>query len=773
MSISPLRILRSVRAHGAALAAAVPMAAGAAALTACSRQGGEAAADRIVRIPAAYVGRSACVECHQNASDQWQGSHHDLAMDVATTETVLGDFNDATLEHFGVSSRMFRRDGKPMVETDGPDGLMHEYEVKYVFGVTPLQQYLVEFPGGRLQPLPLCWDTRPVEQGGQRWFHIYPNEAIPAGDELHWTGRVQNWNTMCAECHSTNLHKRYDLSTDSFATSWSEIDVSCEACHGPGSWHVAWAEAERDGRAQRADPSMGLDVQLGSGDNGAWLVDPTKPTAQRSEPRQSDMEIETCARCHSRRGDLTDEPGDGRPLLDSHRLALLDEGLYFADGQIEDEVYVLGSFLQSRMHAAGVTCTDCHDPHSARVYTKGNDLCAKCHRPSYFDIDTHHHHPGQRGDPGTNCMDCHMPTRTYMVVDDRYDHSFRVPRPDLSERLGTPNACNACHTDETAIWAAERVAEWYGPGRLADWRYGEALHAGREGARDAASQLERLAGDPTQPAIARATALELFARNPGETLADAVRAGATDPDGLVRMGAAEGALGLQPAERLELLRGLLTDPLLAVRAEAARVLAPAVTDQATAAIRTAFADAERDYIASQLAAAERPEAHINLGGFYTDRGRDADAEREYREALSLEPRCTPAAVNLADLMRMQGREDMCERVLRDALKITPRDGAARHALGLALVRSGRREEALVELGRAAEYAPGVARYAYVLGVAQDSTGQSEAALGTLRAAHDRFPRDRDILRALVDLCRRAGRTDEAAAFEARLELLRG
>jgi len=188
---------------------------------------------------AQYVGRETCGPCHVEQLRAWEGSDHDLAMQPATEDTVLGDFEDVTYTHHGVTSSFYERDGKFFVRTDGPGGELRDYEVAYTFGVRPLQQYLIELPGGRLQALGLCWDTRPAEQGGQRWFHLYPDEPIPHDDPLHWTGRNQNWNYMCAECHSTNLRKNYDLAQDRFDTTWSEIDVSCEACHGPGSGYKA------------------------------------------------------------------------------------------------------------------------------------------------------------------------------------------------------------------------------------------------------------------------------------------------------------------------------------------------------------------------------------------------------------------------------------------------------------------------------------------------------------------------------------------------------
>jgi hypothetical protein len=215
-------------------------------------------ADRSKPVEAAtFVGSETCAVCHQAETQLWRGSQHKLAMDHATDKSVLGDFNDAMFEYYGVHSRFFRRDGKFLVETDGPDGKLATFEIKYTFGVDPLQQYLVEFPDGRLQALSLAWDSRPTDKGGQRWFHLYPDEDIRYDDVLHWTKLNQNWNFMCAECHSTGVRKNYDAASDRFATTWAEISVGCETCHGEGSRHVVWAREQQSWWpfAKRDDPT--------------------------------------------------------------------------------------------------------------------------------------------------------------------------------------------------------------------------------------------------------------------------------------------------------------------------------------------------------------------------------------------------------------------------------------------------------------------------------------------------------------------------------------
>ena len=376
---------------------------------------------------ATFVGAQACAQCHEREFKLWTGSHHQRAMQPANRSTVLGDFDDVAFTHGGVTSRFFRRDGKFMVQTDGPGSALHDYAIKFTFGVAPLQQYLIEMPGGRLQALGIAWDSRPRANGGQRWFSLYPDAKLTPRDPLHWTGIDQNWNFMCADCHSTNVRKNFDLATRTYATSYAEIDVACEACHGPGSKHSAWAARSTDWREQEANQGLLIALDERKGIN--WKSDPATGNAVRSTVRSSEREIQLCARCHSRRGEIYEDYVHGQPAADDYRIALLDGRLYFPDGQIKDEDYEYGSFIQSKMFHAGVTCSDCHEPHSLDLRAQGNGVCLQCHAASKYDSPQHHFH--QTGSAGARCVECHMPSRTYMVIDARRDHSLRIPRPDL------------------------------------------------------------------------------------------------------------------------------------------------------------------------------------------------------------------------------------------------------------------------------------------------------------------------------------------------------
>ncbi len=716
---------------------------------------------------ATYVGEPVCRTCHAGEADAWKHSHHALAMAHATEQTILGDFNDARFTYGDVTSTFFRRDGKFFIRTDGPDGKLHDYEVEFTFGVDPLQQYLVALPGGRLQALSIAWDARPKAEGGQRWFHIYyPDETIDHRDPLHWTGLQQNWNYMCAECHSTDLRRNYDAAKKTYDTTFFEINVSCETCHGPGSRHVAWAERKPGWQAIDAH-SKGLLVLLDERRGVTWALDPQTGNGVRSPPRNTTREIEACALCHSRRSPLWATVKPGAPIGDSHRIALLNEPLYFPDGQIRDEVYVYGSFLQSRMHAAGVTCSDCHDPHSLKLHAEGNAVCVQCHAPDKFETASHHHH--KEGSPAAQCVSCHMPARTYMVVDPRRDHSFRIPRPDLSVKLGTPNACNACHEDKSAQWAADQVKGWYGELNPGFQRFAEVLHAGTAGAPGARARLLELAQDISHPAIARASALARLDRITNRAALETVRKLLRDPDPLVRRAAVVAYAGVPAGMRRDLLP-MLDDPIRDVRLEAARRLAGLPAQRLSTDERERRRRGITEYIASQRSNADRPEARHNLATLYMDLGRPTEAETELKSALELDPSFVPAAVTLADLYRALQRDGEAEPILRAMIARQPDAALPHHALGLWLVRAGRGAEATQELKRAAELAPNDPRLAYVYAVALAETDR-EQAIRELQRSLARNPNHRDTLRALAAFSREMGASADALRYAERLAQL--
>lgn len=579
---------------------------------ACRAPVSESSAASAEVAPASYVDPRLCMACHPGEAEKWRGSHHDRAMQVATPASVQGDFAGVAVE-----DTRFRRDGDDyFIDVANGSPEMRSYRVRYAFGIEPLQQYLVELPGGRLQASAFAWDT-----AKRSWFRVQSSD-------LPWTSRYQTWNTMCAECHSTAVDKGYDPATDRFDTHYREINVGCQACHGPGSRHVA-------------DPRQRL-------------------AASRS--------VETCAPCHARRTALTATAtvasAGGSSLFDDFRPMTLVPGLYFPDGQIRDEVFEYGSFAQSVMHERGVACVDCHDPHGARS-APANAVCLQCHgvsppparfpglavRASNVDSPAHHHHAP--GSPGARCVACHMPERTYMKIDGRRDHSFRIPRPDLSVQIGTPNACNqSCHADRDARWAADAVAAWFPSPRPP--HFGEVFERAQRLPRGAASgDLRRLVADRNQPAIVRATALELLFDDADACLA-AARSSLRDPSPLVRSVAVACGEHLPPAARIDLAGAALRDPVRLVRIEAARILSGAAASAMSDRQRAEHAAARGELEQSYRAQLDRPEGWFNLAVLAEAEARPREAARLYRKALELDPDFVPARVNLGALGPVAG-----------------------------------------------------------------------------------------------------------------------
>jgi predicted CXXCH cytochrome family protein len=706
----------------------------------------------------AYAGAEVCKACHAAEFEAWTRSHHALAMQEATDATVLGNFGDVSFSSHGAASRFFKRDGLFMVHTAGSDGVPADFVIRYTFGVFPLQQYLIEFPGGRYQALSIAWDSRPKSEGGQRWFDLNANEAIAPTDPLHWTRRYQSWNLQCAACHSTDLRKNYDAISDSYSTRFSELNVACEACHGPGSRHVEWA---RSGNVSEDEDTKALAAYIRSRWDDAWSFPSADARFAVRDAAPPSTVMNACWPCHARRSTLREDGPVDAPLLDSYRPVLLAPPLYFSDGQQREESYIWGSFTQSKMYARGVTCMDCHEPHGLQLRAEGNALCGRCHNPSAFDVKEHHHH--EPGSKGAECTACHMPERNYMIVDARADHSLRLPRPDLTTSIGTPNACNSCHSEKSADWAAAALDGWFGEAWRDRSNHGVALNAGLAEGRKGLPGLLALAQDGTQPAVVRATAATIAHGHQGQQALDAAGALLADQEPIVRLA----ALGLiepleQPA-RLRLLSPLLADPVRAVRAETARILADVPVIAFAPEQAAVFIRALSEYEASLRLDADWPASVVALGNLRLRQGKTEDAIAAFERAIKLDPHFSTAYVSLSDAYRQTGRDSEGGRVLRQGLAVRPQVAELHHALGFLLVRLGDRDTGVEELEAAARLAPENPSYSYAYAIGLNSTGRAAQALSVLNEANRRNRFNIDILSALVSINRDAGNWQAALA----------
>lgn len=685
-----------------------------------------------------FIGSKSCASCHKSDYDKWQNSHHDLAMAEVGEGIVTGDFNDAVYvdPYSGVTSRFYRKGEAYFVETEGSDGKRTEFEITHTFGVYPLQQYLIPFPSGRLQCLNIAWDDQKKE-----WYRLPPYEVKGPGDWLHWTQGGQNWNGMCAECHSTVVKKNYNKVRDSYTTTWSQIDVGCEACHGPGSKHRDWAEKPAMGRPQRVN--SGLSVT----------------TRDLSAKEQ----VTLCAPCHSRRFQLGDNDHSQGELLDKLVPSLLDEGLYYPDGQILEEVYVYGSFTQSKMYQKGVRCSDCHDPHSLKTHAEKNALCLQCHRQEEYDTQAHHFHKKMyEGKPseGYLCVKCHMPGRNYMGIDYRPDHSLRVPRPDLSQSLGTPNSCSTqdCHGDKPLAWVVDNYTKWYGTKRKP--HYGELFYKARNRTLENGSELGLLATDALYPAIVRATALSLLRNYPGPESLNVFIRSLQDDDALLRYTALRN-LSQLPNERLvKLVAPKLYDSVKAVRIEAASILARVPLSELRPEDRELQQKSVEEYRQAMLYNSDFAPQRYNLGNLAQSQGDTESAKNYYRQAVDIDDMFYPAKVNLAMQLNREGENNEAEELLKEVVADHPDLFEIYYSLGLLQAERGNFEAAAKSLGVAADGMPHYSRARYNQALAYMKLQKWEKAEKSLVQSLEVDPGNRQYFITLTNYLLRNNRHDK-------------
>lgn len=597
-----------------------------------------------------YVGSASCKSCHASAYEDWQKSDHFLAMQPANDSTVLGDFNNTSFTADGVSNSFFKKDGKYYINTQGDDGLQHDYEVLYVFGHFPLQQYLIAFPGGRLQSTRVSWDTR-----DKKWFHQYEGRVVHHADWLHWTGNSQNWNTMCASCHSTDLQKNYDEQADTYNTTWKEINVSCESCHGPGSSHIEFINSKQFQKGRRIE-NAGLFY-------GRDTI--------------SQLQLNTCAACHARKSDVAPDLLRSDEIMDDLIPQVLSNELYFADGQIMEEDYEYGSFTQSKMFHQNVRCSSCHNPHSGKLRLSGNNLCLSCHKPEYNTEAHHFHKPDTEG---AQCIDCHMASRTYMGVDHRRDHSFRVPRPDQSVQYGTPNACIGCHAQQSNQWAADAVKKWYGPERT--YHFSDDLIPGSQLNEQSEKHLVKLLADITQPEIARATAAYYLGNIQTLSAVKALLEALLDQKALVRYHVLRSLENFPPEHWSLKVSPLLTDKVRAVRIAAADLYHRLPMDAIPADMKESYAKADAENLTFLQYQTDFAVGNVMMADYQLQGSVYPEAIRYYQRALKKDSLMNYARINLATTYNSIGQNEEALEVLQQAAAIDAFNDHIFYSLGL-------------------------------------------------------------------------------------------
>lgn len=719
-------------------------------LAACDKQAPEAPAataaktaaeDKPILPPddevhARYAGSETCKECHEAAFKAWETSNHGLAEREYRADMDEKAFVPRrTLElGTGKSETFLDSDGLARILTLGKDNKRRTYEVKRIIGNDPLRQFLIPAPGNRLQTCDVSYDPHKDE-----WFDVYGDEERLPGDWGHWTGQGMNWNAMCAACHNTRLRKNYDPATDSYHTAMAEMTVGCESCHGPMKDHVEWQK----------NPPAGYDPRTNT---------PADPTATRFT---RDQMLDTCGACHSRRSELSGDLVPGEPFHDHFSLTVTDETeIYYPDGQVRDENYVFAAFRSSRMHHVGIRCGDCHDPHSNKRLIEGNLLCMRCHgggtEPPAPVIDplAHSHHAD--GSTGNDCTNCHMPHTTYMQRHPRRDHGFTSPDPLLTIKYGIPNACNRCHTDQSAEWALEHSEKWYGdrldrPARERAMIVADA-RLGKPDARDRI--LDWLKSEEID--TWRATMCHLLERWVYEPkVARALQDRFEDGSPLVREAAVRSLIELcrdpeSPVRKA--IEPLLEDDSRSVRIAAAWALCDTLDLKSRAG---------RELVHKLDLDSDQPTGRMQLSQFAFRRGDTPGAIRQIRKAIEWDPNSPPFHHDLAILLSTTGDIPGAIMALRDAIELDPEESEFHYKLALAYNETGDLPQTIAELETAVKLDPTRGRAWYNLGLAYNSTNRTNDAVAALLKAEDAEPSDPMIPYARATILARLGRTAEA------------
>lgn len=678
---------------------------------------------------AAYVGDKSCQGCHTKEFDLWKQSDHFKAMEPANDSTVLGDFNNVSLTADGITSRFFRKEGKYFINTQGPDGVDQDFEVLYTFGYKPLQQYLVAFPGGKMQVPRMSWDVQK-----KKWFHQYAGQKIHHNDWLHWTRGGQNWNTMCASCHSTNLQKNYMPDTDSFRTTYSVMTVSCESCHGPAGKHVDFVSSEKYKAGEKVKYSF------------------LKPL-----DGPNTVQVNTCMPCHARKANISSELLTSTEVMDDMIPEIPSDEFFHADGQVNDEDYIYTSFLQSKMFHRGVKCSNCHDPHSGKkVYTVATQVCLQCHEKKY---DSFEHNRHAESLTQVDCVSCHMPDKFYMGNDFRHDHSFRVPRPDLSVKYGTPNACNRCHTNKSSAWASAAVNKWYGTERK--YHFADDLIPGSKGGAEAEIHLERLLGDTAVPAIVKATAAHYLGNAPTEKSLALLLNALRENDPQIRYRTVR-ALGSFPVQRWRDAVGpLLTDKVRAVRIASADLFMQIPSNEVPISFRETFAAAKKELEQYLQYQADFAVGNIMMGDYYLRQSDFFNAEKYYIRGLKKDSMMNYARLNLASLYNQQQKNTEALNVLLEARRTDPKNDRVHYNLALLYVEMKDNVNAEKSFTQAVSLGSRDPRLYYNFALFQQQSGKSAQAEQLLKKGLLSDPSNPDLNYALAYLYVQMGEPQKA------------
>ncbi len=643
-----------------------------------------------------------CRGCHNSIFEDWKNTDHALA------NRMPGPAEIAALKTFPGALPI----------SDPKLSVM-------ILGHKPIWQPLIPSSDGRWQPHEIAYDPKRKD-----WFNVFGTENRQPGEWGHWTGRGMNWNSMCAQCHMTGYAPNHSAATDTYHSTWIEQGIGCVQCHGE-------------------QPA-------------AHSQNPYNPAAVNN-PFHGDRSLmmQTCVPCHARNEALTAtfKPGDN--YYDHYRIVLpTNPTTYYPDGQQRDEDFNWTSVLLSRMGHAGVTCLDCHDPHTTKTIlpVENNALCLQCHaapgrvmaggaRAVPIDPVAHSHHAD--GSAGNSCVSCHMPTTPYMQRSPRHDHGWLKPDPLLTKELGIPNACSRCHADKPTDWLIEKSNAWYGAKLDSRQRArARAIAAAQAGQPSAPASLLALLAQEDIPAW-RATYLDLLsphAADPSVRTAALASLTATSP---LERAAAVRALGTLPDAR-PALRPLLQDPVRLVRLDAAQALTDELPDNS---------EARHELDAYYRLTVDQPAGLTRIGLDYANRGQTTKAIQTLEKAAPWDATSGAIRNYIAQIYLAASKPAEAAASFAKAAEIEPTNANALFNAGLAYAEAGLTTDAENALRGAVKRDLNLDRAWYNLGLLLNSQGHAQDALEALARAEQANPRSPDYPYAAATIQLRAGRME--------------
>jgi predicted CXXCH cytochrome family protein len=661
--------------------------------------------------------------------------------------TIVGNFADGTrLSAHGRSYEFGRKDGRPFVTVAFSDRPPETFTVDYTLGAKRYQGYLSQLPDGRIYVLPAFWQ---IESG--RWIDW--KEITPIPDGAHDLRQI--WNANCFNCHATNLVQGYDVAAKQYRTTWTEMGIGCEACHGPGREHIALADA------WDADPAT--KPAYDTSEHNTRLTDILKTLSPRSaEPRRV---FDTCAYCHGNKTNLFAgfRAGDryedyALPFMLSDDIPANDlQGEFWPDGRPNRFNRNQALMLSGCFQAGAIVCTKCHVAHGSRyehslkvnIYQGryGDTLCTQCHQESKRvpgglrlpgeerelagapsgpqggvpdsrssfttaeGLQAHTFHAPES--EGSRCIGCHMSDVNWRMLVRRRDHTFRPPNPEITARFGVPNACTTCHDDKTPEWAAAQMDAWWGDGsrRQKDVAMADVLYRAGSGDLAVLPNLGRLAIDRSRGALIRASAADYVSRLLHGGRGDG-RARVQSQTSLnTAAGGSTGPLPASPSqvtpELVNMLIAAAADPEPMVRASAVRALAATgQTARVTPPLTARLIDQAR------VVRARAAEALLALGiaqlpGPAGEALRNA--QDEYAASLDAFPDVAVNHASRAWLESERGRADEAQQAADRAIQVDP--GFARPYVikGVLAARGGHYREAVEHWKKARALEPGYPR----------------------------------------------------------------